>query len=100
MIVVEEGQSGTGVEVPADALLAIRLRENPGTGFRWSVENADGLTVEENVNPAQGPGAARLHEFRFRARTPGSHHLQLRHWRDWEGETSIIGRFVLDARFV
>lgn len=112
MVVVEEGQSGTGVDVPADALLAVRLKENPGTGFRWSVERADGLTVEDHAAGEAGEageaggaggagvGAARLHEFRFRAAAPGSHHLSLRHWRDWEGEASIIGRFVLDARFI
>jgi inhibitor of cysteine peptidase len=100
MVVVEEGQSGTGVDVPTDALLAIRLRENPGTGFRWSVESADGLAVEENVDRGALPGAAGLHEFRFRAPAPGSHHLRLKHWRDWEGEASVIGRFVIDARFV
>ena len=100
MVVVEEGQSGTGVEVPAETWLAIRLRENPTTGFRWSVENADGLAVEESVDRSGAPGAAGLHEFRFRAPAPGSHHLRLKHWRDWEGETSVIGRFVLDARFV
>lgn len=100
MVVVEEGQSGTGVDVPADGLLTIRLKENPGTGFRWSVESADGLAVEDNVDCGASPGAAGLHEFRFRARAPGGHHLRLRHWREWEGETSVIGRFVLDARFV
>jgi len=93
MVVVDEQQSGTGIDVP------VRLKENPGTGYRWSVEQADGLTVEETIKGGVAPGAAGLREFRFRAGAPGSHRLRLRHWRDWEGEASIIGRFVLDAHF-
>lgn len=101
MVVVEDGQSGTGVDVPAGDMLVVRLRENPSTGYRWSVEQADELTVEDNgaAGAAEGAGAARLHEFRFRATGPGNHHLRLRHWRDWEGEGSVIARFHLDARF-
>lgn len=99
MVIVNEQQSGTAVDVPAGEVLAVRLQENAGTGFRWSVERADGLAVDDNVARGDAPGAAGLREFRFSAPAPGSHHLQLRHWRDWEGEASIIGRFVLDARF-
>lgn len=100
MVVVEEQQSGTRVDVPASEWLAIRLKENPGTGYRWSVEQADGLTIEESVDRGGAPGAAGMHEFRFRASVPGSHYLSLRHWRDWEGDTSVTSRFALEARFV
>lgn len=100
MVVVTQQQSGTVVDVPADHVLAVRLQENPATGFRWSIEQTDGLTAEEHVDRSEAPGAAGLREFHFRAAAPGGHRLVLRHWRDWEGESSIIGRFVLDARFL
>lgn len=99
MVVIEEQQSGTGVDIPAGELLAVRLKENPATGYRWMIEQANDLTVEEQANDINVPGAGRLHEFRFRAAVPGSRQLRLRHWRDWEGESSIIGHFVLDAHF-
>lgn len=100
MVVVDDRQSGTGVDIPADQVLAIRLQENAGTGYRWSVEEADGLAVEEHVDRGAAPGGAGVREFRFRAPAPGSHRLTLRHWRDWEGEASITGRFELNARFM
>jgi predicted secreted protein len=100
MVVVDEQQSGTGVDVPAGQLLAIRLKENAGTGFRWSVEDADGLTPEDHVGRGDAPGAAGFREFRFRAPTPGRHRLVLRHWRAWQGESSITQRFVVEARFI
>jgi predicted secreted protein len=100
MVVVDEQQSGTGVDVPAGQLLAIRLKENAGTGFRWTVEDAGGLTPADHVDRGGAPGAAGFREFRFRAGAPGGHRLVLRQWRDWEGESSIIGRFVLDVRFL
>jgi len=100
VVVDDQQQSGTGIDVPAGQVLAVRLQENAGTGFRWSVEKADGLTVEEHVDRVAVPGAAGVREFRFRAPAPGNHRLMLRHWRDWEGEASITGRFELDARFI
>lgn len=99
MVVVDEQQTGGNVVVPPGEVLAIRLRESSGSGFRWSVEDADGLMVEEQVDRGNAPGAAGIREFRFRAQGPGSHHLRLRQWRDWEGEASVIARFALHAQF-
>ena len=99
MIVVDVQQSGTQVEVQVGQTLAIRLKENAGTGFRWSVEDAGGLTPDDHVDRGAAPGAAGWREFRFRAPGPGKHRLVLRHWREWQGEASITQRFVLEARF-
>lgn len=99
MLVVDERQSGTSIDVPRGEVLAIRLKENAAAGYRWSLENADGLALEESVDAGAAPGAAAVHEFRFRAAAPGTYQLRLKNWRDWQGDGSVVGRFLIDARF-
>jgi predicted secreted protein len=98
MMVVDEMQSGTSIDVPRGEILAIRLKENASTGYRWSLEHSDGLPLEASTGTGGVPGAAGIHEFRFRAEELGSHHLLLKHWRDWQGEGSVIGRYQLEVR--
>lgn len=95
MMVVDEGQSGSAVHLLPGEVLAIRLKENPSTGYRWSVESADGLAPEDGASSASLPGAAGVREFRFRAVATGPHQLSLKHWRDWQGEGSVIGRYQI-----
>lgn len=100
MLVVDEQQSGSSVEVPSGEVLAIRLKENATTGYRWTLESAQGLTVEEDIQPGcAAPGAAAIHEFRVRAATPGTRQLRLKHWREWQGDDSVVGRFEIAVRF-
>ncbi len=108
MLIVDELQSGTGVDVARGDVLAIRLRENASTGYRWALDNADGLALEQSDNAGTdagagaggAPGAAGLREFRFRAVAPGTHQLRLKHGRDWQGDGSVIGHFLLNVRVV
>lgn len=104
MLIVDELQSGTGVDVARGDVLAIRLRENATTGYRWALDNADGLALEQSDNAGAGaggaPGAVGLREFRFRAVAPGTHQLRLKHGRDWQGDESVIGHFLLSVRVV
>jgi len=99
MIVVDESAAGSSVDVAAGDVLAIRLKENATTGYRWTLETGDGVTMEERIRPGATPGAAGMHEFRLRAANAGKRQLRWRHWRDWQGDDSIIGRFEIEARF-
>jgi inhibitor of cysteine peptidase len=101
MRVIDEQQSGASIELPRGEVLAIRLKENAATGYRWSVDAADGLQLQEDSSHAgagNAPGAAGFHEFRFDAAQPGTHDVRLKHWRDWQGEGSVIGRFQVTVR--
>jgi inhibitor of cysteine peptidase len=95
MMVVDEGQSGSSVDLPRGEVLAIRLKENPSTGYRWMIESAEGLAPEDGGSSNPVPGAAGIREFRFRAIASGLHQLSLKHWRDWQGESSVIGRYLI-----
>ena len=96
-----KANNGQSVEVRQGDEIILRLPENPTTGYRWHIDRADGLETEmsehttgsdrPDPNPRLGRGGVR--EFRFRAKEPGARRLDLKHWREWEGERSVIERF-------
>jgi len=93
---LDEQHSGRSIDVECSEVVAVHLKENPTTGYRWTIENADGLDLEADRNSAaNAPGAAGIREFLFRAKQPGSHELRLKNWREWEGDKSVIGRFAV-----
>lgn len=98
-MIVNEAQAGGEVELAPGEELTVRLRENPGTGYRWAVDSAAGLQLEGEHNEAgAAPGGAGVREFHFRAGPSGSHELHLKQWRAWQGEAGVAGRFSLRVR--
>jgi predicted secreted protein len=95
-----EQDRGRSVEVPGGGVITVRLKENPTTGYLWSVEATNGLELVGGRFEGGGPaiGAAGVRVFQFRAPRAGSHKLRLKNWREWEGDTSIIDRF--DANII
>jgi inhibitor of cysteine peptidase len=100
-----EANNGQAIRIRQGDTVELQLRENPTTGFRWQVVRADGLVEEaaadkgrEAVVPGQHPqmGAGGVRAFRFRARTPGTGRLELKLWREFEGESSVVNRFAGD----
>ena len=98
-MVVDEQQAGRRIDVRLGDVVTVRLKENPTTGYRWAVEQAGGLQLEGDRNAGVGPapGAGGVRELDFRAGTPGDHELRLKQWRDWQGDASVIGRFLLSV---
>lgn len=87
---------------PGDRIL-VRLDETPGTGYRWVVDEITPqvLTLESSdfLHPAAGGvggGGERI--FTVRVAQPGEARLQLKLWRDWEGERSVLKRFAVTLR--
>jgi inhibitor of cysteine peptidase len=83
------------VEVSAGTAITVRLPENPGTGYRWTVETAAGLEVagDRFVEAGAGIGSAGTRELRFRVARVGSFDIRMKYWREWEGERSVDRRF-------
>jgi inhibitor of cysteine peptidase len=83
--------------------LVITLPENASTGYRWAVELVgEHLRGDRTASPGPvgSPGAARPASFRFDVVGAGESRLVLRHWRPWQGESSVLGRFALSVRAV
>lgn len=81
----------------------IYLDENPTTGFLWSIDNGieDVALLEDSefrMAEGTGVGGGGQRKLVFKAKTPGEVELKLKHWREWEGEGSIISRFAVILR--
>lgn len=89
---------GKSFKVHSDDIIVIRLEENPTTGYRWEVDKADDeiLTLQSSdFSLAEGPriGGGGMRIFILKAKSAGTAHIELKHWRKWEGEDSVIKRF-------
>jgi inhibitor of cysteine peptidase len=100
-ISLTDANNGQSIQVRQGDEIILRLPENPTAGYRWHIDRADGLAQEMSEhttgsdqpgpNPRLGQGGVR--KFRFRAKEPGMRRLELKHWREWEGERSVTERF-------
>jgi inhibitor of cysteine peptidase len=89
--------NGTAIELQPGDELIVRLDENPTTGYRWEIDRLDGplepIADSYEMSAPGTIGGGGSHEFRFRAASPGTAHLTLKHLRSWEGDASITQRF-------
>lgn len=103
-----EANNGESIEVhPGDEII-LHLPENPTTGYRWHIDRADGMVEVTARLPVDSPppdpgvvfGRGGVREFRWRAQAPGFGRLELKHWRQWEGEASVTKRFAAEVKVV
>ena len=97
-ITLTEADKGKTIDVQQGTEVLIRLNENPTTGYRWAIDQSDdtvlplqGSNFASSPSAAVGAGGTRL--FTFTANQPGTVHLQLKRWREWQGDSSIIERY-------
>jgi len=95
-----QADKGKSFEVKRDTIVVIRLKENPTTGYQWAVHKADDkvLSLQSSEfslpeGPRIGQGGTRA--FAFRAKATGTARIELKHWREWEGEESTSDRFAV-----
>jgi inhibitor of cysteine peptidase len=98
--VFDDKDSGANVEVERGAKITIELRENPTTGYRWTISSIDqALLMAEGdeflPNDQKGAGAGGQHRFFFRAQRAGSAALSLINKRAWQRDDQAVGAFNL-----
>lgn len=105
-ITLTKSDNGRSVEARPDDEIVLLLAENATTGFRWHIDRANGILEVAEVPHEAGPppadaqvvfGRGGLREFRFRVKEPGIARLELKHWQEWEGERSVVERFVAEV---
>ena len=98
--IFSEKDNGASVEVRCGAKITIELKENPTTGYRWTISNIDEVFLQpegdEFLPPDQTtPGAGGLRRFFFRAKSAGSTALTLINKRAWQRDDQAVGAFNL-----
>jgi inhibitor of cysteine peptidase len=101
-VTLTQSENGATVEVPAGGTVVIRLEENPTTGFRWAIDSVDQqvlkLQSDDYSGSGGGAGAGGLRTFTLGTVAAGTTHIQLKLWREWEGDASITQRFAATIR--
>jgi inhibitor of cysteine peptidase len=94
-MIISEQDSGRTIRMNRGGEISVHLKENPSTGYQWSVESAEGMEqLGEQFETNAAIGGTGVHTFRFRMAQAGSHQLRIKHWRIWEGESSVIAHFA------
>jgi inhibitor of cysteine peptidase len=94
---------GRTIEVPVGESIAIRLPENPTTGYRWTVDSITPriLTADEGRFAPEvdvGVGGGGYREIQVRVTHEGAAEIRLKLGQPWEGENAVADRF--EVRFV
>jgi inhibitor of cysteine peptidase len=78
--------------------VSLRLPENPSTGYRWAVASFDEahvMIVESGFRGSKSVGSGGQAEWQLRGLAAGRTTLNLKRWRPFEGDRSIVERFVI-----
>ena len=100
-----ERDNGASAQVQRGAKITIELKENPTTGYRWTISSMDEVLLEpegdEFLPPDQAtPGAGGLRRFLFRAKGAGSTALTLISKRVWQRDDQAVDTFKLIIRIL
>lgn len=97
--VITEAENGKNLLLHVGDTVALRLSEKSTSGYQWTPEQVDTDKVtytklHESVEP-QRVGGEHMCIFQFTTKAIGIVHIQLKHWRAWEGNSSIIARYTV-----
>ena len=92
------GDRGSSVDVRRGDAIVVELPEKPTTGYRWAVHRIDSDVVALEASDFRSPpgaamGASGQRSLLFRVTGEGRSDVELKLWRDWEGEDSAIDRY-------
>ena len=104
VVSLTKANNGQSIEVRQGDEIIVRLPENPTTGYGWHIDRADGLSPEtseyamgsDQPDPNPTVGQGRRSGVSIPGQGAGARRLELKHWREWEGERSVTERFGVD----
>lgn len=100
-MILRKHDSGSRIRIEAGETITIYLEEMVAGGYCWDIDYNDGLVkTSDNYIPGNAPGAQSLRELKFRSQHVGNFELRLKHWRPWEGDTSIIDDFKIQISVI
>jgi inhibitor of cysteine peptidase len=97
MLIIVESDNGRTVDVRLGESVRINLPENATTGYRWAIDRYDEEFIEalatEPRYTANAMGSGGEVALIFQGKKIGAGKIVLKHWRHWEGDSSVINRF-------
>jgi inhibitor of cysteine peptidase len=95
---VDDGASGSEIELSAGDQLVVTLDSNPSTGYVWEIQAVDAAVLQpvgewEYSSTSDLMGAGGKETRRFIALTPGKTSLQMEYHRPWERDASPARTF-------
>ena len=102
MLFLVDHDDGRMVDIRVDDLVQVTLSENASTGYRWAIDRYDQEFIEalspEPRYAENGVGSGGEVTFIFKGKKVGLGEIVLKHWRHWEGDSSITSRFRIRLR--
>ena len=102
-VTVTAADIGKTVDIRQGERVNVKLEENATTGYRWAIDRIEEgvLELEDSdfvlaSDTGIGGGGERI--FRFRAKSTGTSHVQLKMQREWEGDVPPIQRYDFSIR--
>ena len=96
---VTREDNGRVVAVKTGDWILVQLPENPTTGYSWAIDSIDAKLLEADAPTYHGGGAGLgtggARAWRLKARAPGRTRVELKRWRHWEGDASVVERFAV-----
>ena len=99
MLSLVETDNDRTVDVRVGETVRVTLPENATTGYRWAIDRYDEEFIEavatEPHYTSKAIGSGGKVAFVFQAKSVGTGEILLKHWRHWEGDSSVTSRFRL-----
>ena len=97
--------NGKTFETKAGEIITVRLSENPTTGYTWAIDRPDdqllGLQSSDYISaPGNLAGRGGERVFTFKTGKAGQAVLQLKLWREWQGDKSVVERYNIILHFI
>ncbi len=97
MPIIVEKDNGRTLDIRLGELVRVSLPENATTGYRWAIDHFDQELIEivatEPHYRSNAIGSGGEVDFIFKGKQLGVGEIMLKHWRQWQGDSSIISRF-------
>ena len=101
-LTLTQQDNGRLVNVAKGSEILLSLPENPTTGFRWQLDDLAGHILESGESMfeprSNAAGAAGVRLFHFKVIGEGETKVRAKHWRQWEGDSSVTERFEVTVK--